>query len=277
MGRRRRRHAESGSAPRPRAVARRARMVSGRPHPGGAGRRRDHRSPVARPRARGPSRARRRLGGRRRLDGAGDARDGRGLPPPAPRGVGAARASRPSGRGPTDRSRCGQRHRRRDPIAARTSPALRRRRAPARDVQGEGGHRAAAAAVGDRPRRAQQVRPPRWDRAAEGHADRHRPARPFPRGVARRSAAAGQSRRARGPGERRDPGDRAPRLGRGGTRRVRLDAAVHAGSGTAPEARNDGRQPTGDPRPARGPRSRSRHGRPGRRRWRMPATIRSPG
>ena len=119
------------------------------------------RSPVARPGARGPSRARRRLGGRRRLDGAGDARDGRGLPPPPPRGVGAARASRSSGRRPKDRSRCGQRHRRRDPIAARTSPALRRRRAPARDVQGEGGHRAAAAAVGDRPRRAQQVRPAR--------------------------------------------------------------------------------------------------------------------
>ena len=98
MGRRRRRHAGRGRAPRPRAGARRAAWSRDDRIPAAQAERRDRRPARRSSRRSKVPRARGRLGGRRRLDGAGPARDGRGVPPPAPRGVGAARASRPSGR-----------------------------------------------------------------------------------------------------------------------------------------------------------------------------------
>ena len=69
--------------------------------------------------------------------------------------------------------------------------------------------RAAAAAVGDRSRRTQQVRPPGGQQPAEGHADRHCPTGPVARSAAGWGAADRFAGRLRGHGERRDPGRRA--------------------------------------------------------------------
>ena len=133
-----------------------------------------------------------------------------------------------------------QRHGRRDPVAARTGAAVRRRRAAERDVPAEGGDRPAPAAVGDRARRAEQVRAARGHEPAEGHADRHRAARPIARrSVGRRAADARRRSRPRC-WRTRHPGQRPARRRRGRAGRVRMDAAVDACPRAAAQAGHDG-------------------------------------
>ena len=92
--------------------------------------------------------------------------------------------------------------------------------------------------------------PARRHEPAEGHADRHRPARTVPRRAAGRRAADGEPGGARGARERLDPGERPSGRRGGRTRRVRLDAPLHARAGTAAQARDDGGEPARGPRAA---------------------------
>ena len=108
----------------------------------------------------GPRRRRARL----RVDRSRAALDGLGVPATAARGLGAARPPRARRRLDPDRPRRGERDRGGDPVAARAGAAVRRRRPAEGDLPAEGGDRPAAPAVGDRARRAEQVR------AARGRA-----------------------------------------------------------------------------------------------------------
>ena len=94
--------------------------------------------------------------------------------------------------------------------------------------------------------------PARRAEPAEGHADRHRAARPVARRPAGRRAADGVEGRVRGHGERRHPGQRPAGRRGGRARRVRLDAPVDARPRPAAEAGHDGALAAIHPRAARG-------------------------
>ncbi len=172
-----------------------ARGELARPAGSGATHRADHHGPaVARERARRVPGTGRRGRARPRVERPRSGRHRLGVHATA------ARRSRPDGparegrRQPPDRPIARERHGRRDPVVARSGAAVRGGRPAERDVPREGGVRSAAAALGHRAGRAQQVRAPRRNGSTEGHADRHRAARAVARRAVGRRAADGVAR-----------------------------------------------------------------------------------
>ncbi len=142
-------------------------------------------------------------------------------------------------------------HRRRPAQPPRSGPAVRRRGHPAPGVrtQGAGGRRPAAAVR--RARRAQQVRAAGGQLADQGDPARRGRARPVARCHPHRCPADRERGRTAHHRQRRHPGGRSARSGRGRTTRVRVPARDPPQAGHDRPARHHVRQPARDPGAAR--------------------------